>query len=244
MQLLLVLGRIVVQVYTCKSRRILSRVTASGYIYQILLNHFTRWCAWADMKIRVGKCSTFGVKISSTSSTQYLPNLTINHEVVPFIDIGISFRYRGRHFNYAIDNQIHMSEVLDLLQDLMNRIDSLSCHPNNKILLYHQFVLIQNLDNIVTKYVRQWLDLHISATLSTLVLQKSKYGINLILPSTKFTQCQTVIRNVLKASPNLDINAMWAATSSGSNLNYDQYKNTKQVLPAIKKDHEIVSIMD
>ena len=29
---------------------------------QILLNHFTRWCAWADMKISVNKCSTFGIK--------------------------------------------------------------------------------------------------------------------------------------------------------------------------------------
>ena len=137
----------------------------------------------------------------------------------------------------------------------MNRIDSLSCHPKNKLLIYHQFVLsklswhltvadlsktwvVQNLDNIVTKYVRQWLDLPISATLSTLVLQKSKYGINLILPSTKFTQCQTVIRNALKTSPNLDINAMWAATSNGSNIQYDQYRNTKQVLTAIQKDQE------
>ena len=81
------------------------------------------------MKIRVDKCSTFGIKKSSTSSTQYLPNLIINHEVVPTIDIGKSFRYLGRHFSYAMDNQIHMSEVLDLLKDFMNRIDSLSCHP-------------------------------------------------------------------------------------------------------------------
>ena len=74
--------------------------------------------------------------------------------------------------------------------------------------------------------------------LSKLVLKKSKYGINLILPSIKFTQCQTVIRNALKTSPNLDINAMWAATSNGSNIQYNQYKNTKQVLTAIQKDHE------
>ena len=148
-----------------------------------------------------------------------------------------------------------MYEVLDLFQYLLNRIDCLSCHPKNKLLIYHRFVLsklswhltvadlsktcvVQNLDNIVTKYVRQWLDLPISATLSTLVLQKSKYGINRILPSTKFTQCQTVIRNPLKTSPNLDIKAMWAATSSGSNIQYDQYENTKLVLTAIQKDHE------
>ena len=34
---------------------------------QILLNNFTRWCALADTI--VGKCSTFGIKNSSTSST-------------------------------------------------------------------------------------------------------------------------------------------------------------------------------
>jgi len=31
---------------------------------------------------------------------------------------------------------------------------------------------------------------------------------------------------------------MWAATSNGSNIQYDQYKNTKQVLTAIQKDRE------
>ena len=201
----------------------------------ILLNHFTRWCAWANMKTRVDKCSTFGIKKFSTSSTQYLPKRIINHEIVPTIDIGKSFRYLGRHFNYAMDNQIYMSEVLNLLLGLMNDIDSLSCHSRNKLLIYYQFVLsklswhltvadlsktwdVQDLDNIVTKYIRQWLDLPIIATLSTLVLKKSKYGINLILPSSKFTQCQTVVRNVLKTSPNLDINAMWEATSNDSNL--------------------------
>ena len=42
---------------------------------QILLNYFTRWCAWANMKVRVSKCSMFGIKKSPTSSTQYLPRL-------------------------------------------------------------------------------------------------------------------------------------------------------------------------
>ena len=88
---------------------------------QILLNHFTRRCAWANKKIRVDNCSILGITKSSTSSTQYLPKLIIKYEVVPTIDIGKSFRYLGRHFNYAKDNQIHMSEILDLLQDLMNK---------------------------------------------------------------------------------------------------------------------------
>ena len=76
------------------------------------------------------------------------------------------------------------------------------------------------------------------STLSTLILQNSKCGVNFILPSTKFIQCQTVIINALKSSPNPDVNLLWAATSNGTNIQYDQYKNTKQVLTAIRKDHE------
>ena len=45
-------------------------------------------------------------------------------------------------------------------------------------------------------------------------------------------------RNALKTSPHLEIKAMWAATSNGSNIQYDQCRNTKQVLTAIQKDHE------
>ena len=98
--------------------------------------------------------------------------------------------------------------------------------------------MIQNLDNVVARYTRHWLELPISSTLSTVILQNSKYGINLILPSAKFTQCQAVIRNALKSSPKPDSTSLLAATSNGTNIQYDQYKNTKQVLTALRKDHE------
>ena len=58
------------------------------------------------------------------------------------------------------------------------------------------------------------------------------------MPSTQFIQCQTVIRNALISSPNPDISSLWAATSNGTNIQYDQYRNTKQVLTAIRKGHE------
>ena len=96
----------------------------------------------------------------------------------------------------------------------MSKIDLIPWHPKNKLLLYHRFVLskvswhftianlgktweAENLDILVSSYVHQWLDFPISATLSSLVLPKAKYGINFILPSTKFLQCQTFIRNAL-----------------------------------------------
>ena len=55
----------------------------------------------------------------------------------------------------------------------------------------------ENLDNLVSKYVRQGLDLPISATLSCIILTKHQFSLNLILPSFKFAQCHTVL-NVTK----------------------------------------------
>ena len=120
---------------------------------------------------------------------------------------------------------------------------SLSCHPKFKLQLYHHFVpsklswhltiadlsktwVIDNLDNNVTSYVRKWRKLPISATISSLILNKSRYGINLVLPSTKFIECQTVIRNALK-SPNVDIKTIWAETNYGTHFQYGQFQNTK-----------------
>ena len=97
---------------------------------------------------------------------------------------------------------------------------------------------MENLDTIVAKFVRHWLKLPISATLSQLIINKSNYGLSLILPSTKFIQCQTIMRNALKSSPNPDIRYLWQGSSQNTNVQYDQYKNTKQVLKAVQKQHQ------
>ena len=148
-----------------------------------------------------------------------------------------------------------MSILLDTINDLMLKIDCLPCQPKNKLLLYHCFVLsklawhltiadlsktwvIENLDNVVSSYVRQWLDLPISATFSSLILKISRNGINLILPSIKFIECRTIIRNALKSSPNPDIKSLWVDTSYGTNPQYDQLQNVKQVLKAVHHKHE------
>ena len=166
-------------------------------------------------------CS-FGIKTSSTSSTQFLPKLIINRKLVPVVNLGESFKYLGRYFHFSMDNSKHISILLETTNDLMTKIDQLPCHPKYKLSLYHRFILskiawyvtiadlsktrvVQNLDTIVAKFVRHWLELPISATLSQLIISKSNYGLSPILPSTKFIQCQTTIRNALISSPNPDI---------------------------------------
>lgn len=222
---------------------------------QMLLNRFTIWCQWANMIIRVDKCSTFGIKKELTKSVQYLPKLFINSCFVPRVENGKSFRYLGRYFNFNMSDEDHKSELYDTLTNTMNEIDELPLHPKNKILMYNRYVLSkiswhftvsdigktwvnENLDNIVSKYIRKWLELPISATLSNVLLPHNKFGLNLILPSTKFLQCQTISRKVLKSSPNDEIKNLWMATSNHKNVQYDKYKNTKDVLNTIRKENE------
>ena len=137
----------------------------------------------------------------------------------------------------------------------MNKIDELPLHPKNKILLYSRYLLskiswnftvsdisktwiCETLDGIASKYFRKWLELPVSATLSNVLLPQNRFGLNIILPSTKFIQCQNVSRVALRSSPNVDINNLWAVTSTNKNIQYDIYNDTKDVLKAVRKENE------
>ena len=103
--------------------------------------------------------------------------------------------------------------------------------------------VIDKLDSIASTYIRKWLELPISATLSNVLLPHNKFGLNIILPSTKFLQCQTVSRKALKSSPNEAINNLWKDTSNHKNVQYDKYKNTRDVLTQHedKLQHHLIS---
>ena len=137
---------------------------------------------------------------------------------------------------------------------MLKAVDSLRIHPRNKILLPDRYVLSklswqftvadtsktwisENLDDIVTKFVHQWLDLPISATISCIILSHINFGLALQLPSFKFQQCQTVLRSSLKQSHGKTINRLWKSTNCGTNIQYDIYKNIKQMLSTIRSDH-------
>ena len=60
---------------------------------------------------------------------------------------------------------------------------------------------------------------------------------NLVIPSTKFIQCQTIIRNALKSSPDADIRSLWKDSNTSTNIQYDQYRNAKHVLKSIQTQH-------
>ena len=162
------------------------------------------------MHIRVDKCAKFGIKKQSTRSIQFQPKLILDCDLIPAVKTGDSFRYLGRYFDFSMSNASHKSEPCEILISVLTEVDRLPLHPKNKNALYNRYLLsklswhftvasipktwvCEHLDNVVAQYIRKWLDLSISATLSNIILPQNKFGLNIQLPSTKFIQCQTVL---------------------------------------------------
>ena len=222
---------------------------------QFLLNVFSRWCNWADMAVKVSKCHSFGICKKGTSSVQYKPKLYINNLLIPPVETDDCFTYLGRHFDFKMRSNKHKEAAVNTINELFTTIDRLPLHPRNKLLLYKRSVLSKiswhltvadlpitwvknNIDNIASKFIRSWLEIPISGTLDIVLLTKSKFGLGLILPSARFTQCQVTFRNSLKKSSNANIRKIHAYTSKDRNVQYDQNVSTKEALKRIRSMKE------
>ncbi len=83
---------------------------------------------------------------------------------------------------------------------------------------------------------REWLEIPANGTLDILFQAKSKFGLNIIDVSTKFTQCQVLLGNKLKNSQCCDIRSVYNDTSKYTNTQYDRYLSAKDVLKEIRED--------
>jgi len=222
---------------------------------QVLLNCFTRWCQWSNMTIRVDKCTTFGIKKYMTSSSQYLPKVFVNNERVPSTKMGGSFTYLGKHFNYSMNDELHKSNIIETITSLMKLIDHLQLDSKNKLMIYQKFVLskiswdftvsdisktwvVNNIDNVISSYIRSWFEIPINGTLDILTLSSNNFGIALVLPSQKFIQCQITKRNILRTSLNGDIKSLYHSTTNSTNLQFDKFRNGKEYIESYRKDKQ------
>ena len=152
-----------------------------------------------------------------------------------------------------MDNKGHKHFLTSNLPTMLNKI-AIHLHHRNKLILYDHYALSkiplhlavadfgktwisENLDNMVRKYVHQWLDLPISATISSIILSQKRFGQAFQLPSIKYQQRQTTLCSSLKSSGDETITKMWKNTNSGTNIQYDVYRNTKQALKSIHSEH-------
>ena len=154
-----------------------------------------------------------------------------------------------------MSNDKYKSELTTLVDDLMSDIDSKPLHPKNKLLFYNHYVLsklswhftvatlfktwvIETIDSLVNQYIWKRLKIPISGTSNTVFMMKNNFGLSIYPLSVKFTQCQLVLRRALKLSSNESINELWKSTNTHTNVQYDAYNSTKEVLKDFLDRHE------
>ena len=62
-----------------------------------------------------------------------------------------------------------------------------------------------NIDDIVSPYIRLWLEIRVNGTLNIATQSKRKFGQGVTLPSIRHAQCQVIFRNKLRKSSNHNI---------------------------------------
>ena len=91
------------------------------------------------------------------------------------------------------------------------------------------------IDNKCHNAFRQWLEIPADCTVDIIMLSKSKFGLNIVDVSMKFTQCQTIIRKKLSNAENEDTQLIYQLIREKSNINYDHFITSKNVIKDLRE---------
>ena len=119
-----------------------------------------------------------------------------------------------------MSNENHKKILIEEVEGILSIIGKLPLHHKHKLDLYNRYLLskiswhltIADLTETWVKEVidikchnafRRWLEIQANGTVD-IMLSKSKFGLNIVDISMKFTQCQTIIRKKLSNAENED----------------------------------------
>ena len=170
---------------------------------QSLLNLNAAWCEWAEMKIRIDKCSTFGMRKQSGSYIQFQPKLTIGDSSIPPLDDGEQFKYLGRMYDFSMKNEYIKADLEQRLTSLLQTTSDLDIKPQQKLKILKIFIpsrltfdlriydisytwIMQTLDSKISNAVRDWMEFPISTCVSEILSLPANHG-GLGIPSLKDT---------------------------------------------------------
>ena len=228
---------------------------------QALLNITIAWCKWADMTMRINKCSTFGMMKRGGQYCQFQPGLFVaDGGPIPPVKSGDAFVYLGRSFDFNINHESVKSHLSKRLRALLLETSKLQVRPQSKLKILKMYIPSQisfilksydipltwisnNLDSLICTNVRNWLELPISTCISEILeLPKNKGGFG--IPSLKSTAEMLRLgqRHRLKASVNSGMNELWSETSSNC-VNIDTIingnsANCKHACKTLRSEHE------
>ena len=198
---------------------------------QILLNLYVGWCDWAGMTLRTDKCIAFGMAKNSGQFEQTYPALFVSGVAIPVVQHNECFKYLGCDYSFAMDNSTNKASLLDKVESILRKISLLKIRPQTKLRLVSKFLptkisyelkshdisltwINQQLDPIIYKRIREWLELPISTCVEEMLeLPKNKggFGIQSLKHLTESLRMGQRFR--LKWSRNSDMRTLWSETS-------------------------------
>ena len=204
------------------------------------------------MIIHVDKCKTFGVAKIGSTAKQIYTKLFVKGEIITALKENKRFKYLGRYYNFDMSNENHKKILIEEVEDILSIIGTLPLHPKHKLDLYNRYLLSkiswhltiadltetwvkEVLDNKCHNAFRRWLEIPANGTVDIIMLSKSKFGLNIIDVSMKFTQCQTIIRKKLSNAENEDTQLIYQLIREKSNINYDHFITSKNVIKDLRE---------
>ena len=197
---------------------------------QPLVNLFLAWTKWADMKIRLDKCQTFGMAKRKNCFTQIIPSIFIGRDAIPAIPIGDSFTYLGKIFNFTMKNEEAKEALSTKLKSLLNVTNNLEISAQTKLRILKEFITSQisfelktynfsktwieaELDSMANKHIRDWLKLPICACIEEFK-SLPKHSCGLGIQSFTFIHSKLFLskRFSLKNNINQEMQQIWQAT--------------------------------
>lgn len=205
---------------------------------QGLANLFDSWCSWAQMEIRLDKCNSFAMIKRNSVYCQILPTISINAGKIPPTQIGESFRYLGRIFDFDLKGELEKNDIVNKLTKLLQITTELKIRPQTKLKIFDRFITSQisfslrvcnftatwiseTLDPLCIKSIRLWIEAPISSCVTEwLISPMSKCGMSIPSLKNRFERLNLSKRAALKSSPNENIRYLWEDTSV-KNVNSD-----------------------
>ena len=204
------------------------------------------------MKIRTDNCCTFSMTKRDGQHTQIQSALHIDGNTIPPIELGGSFTCLGKSFNFSMNNEATKAQLVKSVSHMMDVTDTLLVRTQTKLKILKLFIpsqisfdfklydisltwINQQLDAIVVRHVRNWLQLPISscvAELMTLPRNQGGHGIASLRDTAERLRLGQRFR--LKHSRNNDIRHLWAETSSSS-INLDAILNEDSDYQSVSK---------
>ena len=206
---------------------------------QALLNLFCGWCNWANMCIRVDKCSTFGMSKIRSAHVQTFPNLFVESKQIPTVQQDKSFTYLGKIYSFAMDDEAVKVKLISKLKELLTITSNIKCNVQRKLkilkLYIHSQLLFelkiynlpltwieQNLDAVCIQYIRKWSEQPISSCVAEhAATPKCQGGLGIKSIKSLAQKMNLLARYTLKNSQHDEIQDIWKSTSSNQNVDSD-----------------------